>query len=100
MRGRSRIRISDVRVNLAAPPAFCACGYEFEVCSPAPVNGTPSHAVPEEGSITVCLKCARVYVFDAALSVQLIRLEDLPPEPRQEVRRLVDAIHRLRGIPS
>lgn len=83
------------------PPNRCTCGSLLDCASAAPgVNGTSWNAVPEPGSLTVCIRCGQLYEFDEVMNLKPRQLSELPAEVQKEILRVKRAIHELHRTKS
>jgi hypothetical protein len=76
-------------------PFTCVCGYAFDAATHAG-KGEPE---PKPGDFTLCLKCARPYVFGEWLTLLPCILSDLSAEVRAKLemaQRVLRDFHRQR----
>lgn len=88
---------------MTVPPLHCLCGYVADQASPAPGTQTPRDAEASAGSLTLCIKCARIYEIVEGVGYVNRRLDELTsmdPVQRAAVRRAQAAIVTMQRLRS
>jgi hypothetical protein len=68
------------------------CGYTLDAATK--VQG--DQGGPEDGDVTVCIKCASVLQYGPELKLRVVNLEDLPEEMQGTLKEVVCAINQLK----
>lgn len=81
--------------GVKTPDHICpSCGYKMDRAAAVAGPGEPI-ILPREGSISICMKCAAISIFNADLTLRAITAEeiaDLDSETRSIIALVKDAV--------